>query len=684
MNCSFSLKLAWTGIKKNKKLYKPYILTCSAMVMMFYIISALACSPLISNIRGGTMAQQALVFGTYVIGIFSVIFIFYTNSFLMRRRKKEFGLYNVLGMSKKNISVLLFFETLITAVISLVAGLVFGIAFSKFSELLLVKMINGMPEFSFYISTGSIVSAVVLFFVIFGLMYLNSLRQIHLSDPINLIKSEKQGEKPPKANFLLGIIGTALLLFAYYLAVTIKKPEEALVMFFIAVIMVILATYLLFIAGSVMLCRVLQKKKKYYYKPNHFVSVSSMMFRMKRGGAGLASICILLTMCLVMLSSTTCLYIGAEDSINLRYAHELSTRIILEDYKDASDEVINFYKDGLENALKKANTDDYSVTDYRVVNTSCYSSDGELIIDEKIITGFSKYEESEHIRFIPLSDYNRMTGKNNVLSDKEALIYTSNKEKNIKSIKIGDSVLSVCGTAEISKEDENLYMTSYDSAYFVIVLDINNICEDIENITYKIPESEETEHATATINYYCGFDINGDSETKLNAKDAASYFLARAAENREDLRSYSTRSKEEGRLDFYATYGGLLFLGIILGIVFVFAAVLIMYYKQISEGYEDKSRFEIMQKVGMTKKEIKKSINSQILIVFFMPLLAAGIHLIFAFPLLYKLLLLMDLTNKTLLMITTGATFVFFALLYFIMYHITSSAYYSIVSNMKE
>ena len=409
-----------------------------------------------------------------------------------------------------------------------------------------------------------------------------------------------------------------------------------------------------------------------------------MMFRMKRGGAGLASICILLTMCLVMLSSTTCLYIGAEDSINLRYAHELSTRIILEDHKDASDEVIKFYKDGLENALKKANTDDYSVTDYRVVNTSCYSSDGELIIDEKIITGFSKYEESEHIRFIPLSDYNRMTGKNNVLSDKEALIYTSNKEKNIKSVKIGDSVISVCGTAEISKEDENLYMTSYDSAYFVIVLDINNICMDIENITYKIPESEETEHATATINYYCGFDINGDSETKLNAKDAVSYFLARAAENREDLRSYSTRSKEEGRLDFYATYGGLLFLGIILGIVFVFAAVLIMYYKQISEGYEDKSRFEIMQKVGMTKKEIKKSINSQILIVFFMPLLAAGIHLIFAFPLLYKLLLLMDLTNKTLLMITTGATFVFFALLYFIMYHITSSAYYSIVSNMKE
>lgn len=636
MNRSFSLKLAWTGIKKNKKLYKPYILTCSAMVMMFYIISALACSPLISNIRGGTMAQQAFVFGTYVIGIFSVIFIFYTNSFLMRRRKKEFGLYNILGMSKKNIAVLLFFETLITAVISLVAGLVFGIAFSKFSELLLVKMINGMPEFSFYISTGSILSAVVLFFVIFGLMYLNSLRQIHLSDPINLIKSEKQGEKPPKANFLLGIIGTALLLFAYYLAVTIKKPEEALVMFFIAVIMVILATYLLFIAGS------------------------------------------------VMLSSTTCLYIGAEDSINLRYAHELSTRIILEDHKDASDEVIKFYKDGLENALKKANTDDYSVTDYRVVNTSCYLSDGELIIDEKIITGFSKYEESEHIRFIPLSDYNRMTGKNNVLSDKEALIYTSNKEKNIKSVKIGDSVISVCGTAEISKEDENLYMTSYDSAYFVIVLDINNICMDIENITYKIPESEETEHATATINYYCGFDINGDSETKLNAKDAASYFLARAAENREDLRSYSTRSKEEGRLDFYATYGGLLFLGIILGIVFVFAAVLIMYYKQISEGYEDKSRFEIMQKVGMTKKEIKKSINSQILIVFFMPLLAAGIHLIFAFPLLYKLLLLMDLTNKTLLMITTGATFVFFALLYFIMYHITSSAYYSIVSNMKE
>lgn len=303
MKKGFYSRLAWTGMRKNKKLYTPYILTCIGMVMMFYIVSFLAGSDVLKSMAGGDVMQSILGLGCGVIGVFALIFLFYTNSFLIRRRKKEFGLYNILGMGKWNLARVLFWESLIIAAISLVAGLFAGIALSKFAELGMVNVLEGTASFSMSIAPAAILQTIGLFAVIFFLILLNTLRQIHLTNPIKLLHSESTGEKPPKANWFIALAGAVILAGAYYLAVSIEEPMEALMSFFVAVIMVIVATYMLFMAGSVAVCRILQKKKKYYYKTNHFVSVSSMLYRMKRNGAGLASICILCTMVLVMVSS---------------------------------------------------------------------------------------------------------------------------------------------------------------------------------------------------------------------------------------------------------------------------------------------------------------------------------------------------------------------------------------------
>lgn len=320
----FYPRLAFDGIRKNKRLYLPYILTQIGMIMMYYIVIFLRYGESLKGTFGEGTVNIVLMLGGWVIAIFACIFLFYTNSFLIRRRKKEFGLYNILGMDKKNISILLFWESLITSAISLFCGLVLGVALSKLAELGLVKAIGGTDiSYVFHVSPTAILLTVGVFAVIFLLLFINSVRQIMGASAVTLIRSENLGEKPPKANPLLGITGAVLLIGAYITAVVITEPLSAILVFFIAVIMVIIGTYLLMIFGSVLLCRFLQKRKNYYYKPNHFISVSSMTYRMKRNGAGLASVCVLATMVLVMISSTTCLLFGTEDSINTRYPRDI-------------------------------------------------------------------------------------------------------------------------------------------------------------------------------------------------------------------------------------------------------------------------------------------------------------------------------------------------------------------------
>ena len=670
-------RLALTGIKKNKKLYIPYILTCIGMVMMFYIITFLSSSDMMMNYPGGETMRGILGFGVYVIGFFAVIFLFYTNSFLVRRRKKEFGLYNILGMGKRNIARVMLWETLFIGAFSIVLGMALGVLFSKLAELVMVNIMSMDVTFGVTIDYKAIYYTVVLFAVIFFLILLNSLRQVHLSNPIALLHSENAGEKPPKANWFFAVLGVLILGCAYYLAVTIKDPVTTLAAFFFAVIMVIIATYLIFISGSVAFCKILQKKKNYYYKTNHFVSVSSMSYRMKRNGAGLASICILCTMVLVMISSTVCLYLGKEDSLRERYPRNINITMTSQIYSDLiSQDANSIAKMSIETAENMKNKP-VNAIDYTMLSFVSYIRDGEIVFDDGE-NGFN-YATSDlwQIFIVSLDDYNRLTGSQENLNEDEVMIYTS------KDMDYNYDVLKIKGQEplNIKKVVTDFENNGVDTMKIIPALYI--FVPDLELQTEMI--SEQSENTIGNINRFVGYDLDATDQQQTDVFDEIYDWLRTSQiENADSSMCVYVEGSANEKLEFFGLYGGLFFLGIILGIVFIFAAVLIMYYKQVSEGYEDQSRFEIMQKVGMTKREIKKSINSQMLTVFFMPLIASGVHLAFAFPMIYKMLILFGLVNKVFLIMVTVGCFLLFALLYMLVYKITSRAYYSIVSGGKE
>lgn len=670
-------RLALTGIKKNKKLYIPYILTCIGMVMMFYIITFLSSSDMMMNYPGGETMRGILGFGVYVIGFFAVIFLFYTNSFLVRRRKKEFGLYNILGMVKRNIARVMLWETLFIGAFSIVLGMALGVLFSKLAELVMVNIMSMDVTFGVTIDYKAIYYTVVLFAVIFFLILLNSLRQVHLSNPIALLHSENAGEKPPKANWFFAVLGVLILGCAYYLAVTIKDPVTTLAAFFFAVIMVIVATYLIFISGSVAFCKILQKKKNYYYKTNHFVSVSSMSYRMKRNGAGLASICILCTMVLVMISSTVCLYLGKEDSLRERYPRNINVTMTSQIYSDLiSQNADDVAKRTFETAENMGYTP-VNAIDYTMLSFVSYMRDGEIVLDEDE-NGFN-YVSGDlwKIFIVSLDDYNRLTGSQENLDEDEVMIYTS------KDMDYNYDVLKIKGQEplNIKKVVTDFENNGVDTMQIMPALYI--FVPDLEVQVQKI--SEQSQDALGNINRFVGYDLEATDQQQTDVFSEIYDWLRTSQVKSADGSMYVyVEGSANEKLEFLGIYGGLFFLGIILGIVFIFAAVLIMYYKQVSEGYEDQSRFEIMQKVGMTKREIKKSINSQMLTVFFMPLIAAGVHLAFAFPMIYKMLILFGLVNKVFLIMVTVGCFLLFALLYMLVYKITSRAYYSIVSGGNE
>lgn len=670
-------RLALTGIKKNKKLYIPYILTCIGMVMMFYIITFLSSSDMMMNYPGGETMRGILGFGVYVIGFFAVIFLFYTNSFLVRRRKKEFGLYNILGMGKRNIARVMLWETLFIGAFSIAVGMALGVLFSKLAELVMVNIMSMDVTFGVTIDYKAIYYTVVLFAVIFFLILLNSLRQVHLSNPIALLHSENAGEKPPKANWFFAVLGVLILGCAYYLAVTIKDPVTTLAAFFFAVIMVIIATYLIFISGSVAFCKILQKKKNYYYKTNHFVSVSSMSYRMKRNGAGLASICILCTMVLVMISSTACLYMGKEESLRDRYPRNINVTISAESYEELISQDAESISDMCIETAENMGYSPENFLDYSTLAFVSYIRDGEIVFDDGE-NGFN-YVTSDlwQIFIVSLDDYNRLTGSQENLNEDEVMIYTS------KDMDYNYDVLKIKGQEplNIKKVVTDFENNGVDTMQIIPALYI--FVPDLELQTEMI--SEQSENTIGNINRFVGYDLDATDQQQTDVFNEIYDWLRTSQVNSADSSMYVyVEGSANEKLEFFGLYGGLFFLGIILGIVFIFAAVLIMYYKQVSEGYEDQSRFEIMQKVGMTKREIKKSINSQMLTVFFMPLIASGVHLAFAFPMIYKMLILFGLVNKVFLIMVTVGCFLLFALLYMLVYKITSRAYYSIVSGGKE
>ena len=671
MRMGFYAKLAVNGIRKNARLYVPYLLTCAGMVMMFYIVSYLQDTPVLAGIRGGEEMQAMLSLGSGVMGVFGAIFLLYTNSFLIRRRKREFGLYNMLGMGKGNIARVLFWEALLVLAGTMVIGLAVGVAVSKLAELLLVNIMHGNVTFTFTVSPRAMLLTAAVFCVIHVLLLIKALLQIRTASAVNLLRSESAGEKPPRANWVLAILGLILLAVAYYLAVTIKQPLSAMVMFFVAVILVILATYLLFIAGSVAICRMLQKNRRYYYKARHFVSVSSMAYRMKRNGAGLASICILSIMVLVTVSSTTGLYFGSEDSLRSRYPRDITLIAKAEDVSMLSDEKRDAARELVDAYVAEHDATAHNFRDFRVVSVTGAMKDGAITTDPQEaglhITDSTIYQ----VNFLPLPDYNRICGTNETLADDEALISLKRGDYGWDSISVDSKVAYRTRKAPVVFQESGMAAVDVVDTIYVVVKDLQGLQPLLQGNTLFTQQWEY------------GFDSMLSDEDQWEMTYQMDVELSDGL-HRLGMKYVYLEGMAENRYDFYGTYGGFFFLGILLSIVFLFAAVLIIYYKQISEGYEDQKRFEIMQKVGMTRKNIRKSINSQLLTVFFLPLVGAGVHLAFAFPMIRRMLILFNLTNTRLLVETTGITFLAFALIYTLVYRKTSNAYYAIVSGEGE
>ena len=674
MKTLFYPRLALTGMRKNRKLYLPYIFSCVGMVMMYYILHALSLSEVLKNAKGAATVGTTLGLGKYVIAAFSVLFLFYTNSFLTRRRYKEFGLYSILGMDKRKIGRVVFFESLFVAVVALVGGIGLGIAFSKYAELGLLNAASIDIDYHFRIPVKAITDALGLYGIIFLLLMGKSLWQVRRQNPLELLRSENAGEKPPKGNLFIGLLGLALLVAAYVIAVSIKSPLSALSVFFGAVLMVIAATYLLFISGSVVLCRLLKKNKKYYYKKQHFVSVSSMAYRMKRNGAGLASICILATMVLVMISSSASLYFGKEQSIRTTYPRDCEIDVELESLAHFNDDVIPALRAAYEQTFADKGFTPKNLYETRYTYVAAAQEGTSFNVDASSVDPTLNFDTLRQFVFISAADYEKLTGRSVSLKTNEALLFADRCRYDDNALTIGNVSLSVAGTMK-----ENPIKTESE-AFFVPTLAL--VISDYDVLAPFDGKTDQYGNKLMNFRYAYAYDT-GLSDEESEAMFDAQYDAMNAVfENRSDFDGWSCFSGciASARADFYGAYGSLFFLGIILSVVFMFAAAMIIYYKQISEGHEDKARFDIMQKVGMTKKDIKKSINSQVLTVFFAPLLLAGLHLAFAFPLVWKILQMFSLTNLWFVIGVTVAAFLLFAVFYCLIYKLTARAYYKIVA----
>lgn len=658
MSKFFYAKLAMTNINKNRKTYIPYILTCISTIAMFYMMHFISGNPGLKKMSGGDALMIILNLGNYVIGIFSVIFLFYTNSFLIKRRKKEFGLFNILGMEKKHILTIIVWETFFVTVISLFIGLISGAVIGKLMFLLLNNILHFAVPFTYFVSIKSMGMTAVLFIGIFVLTLLNNLRQIHLAKPIELLRGGQVGEREPKTKWFLVLIGVATLAYGYYIALVTESPLAALNKFFLAVLLVIVGTYALFTAGTIALLKLLRKNKGFYYQTKHFIGVSGMIYRMKQNAVGLANICILSTMVLVMLSTTVSLYIGMEDVLKTRYPKEIDvTANNLS--KEASQSVEKMIKEEAEKYQVKLK----DPVSYRSASFPAIRKGNTFTTNEDTLKSFT---DISMIELIPLDEFNQLEKQSVTLEDNEVLLYT------LKGKPIKHSIIIAGQNFQIKQQLKDLTIIGDASAmmtdiYFVVVKD-----EDTVKSLYPTEELDAVEWKD--LSYFYGFDVDGNAKDEIALTKALNKKLNKASIEG------NAEGREEAKEFFYSVYGGLFFLGLFLGTLFIMATVLIMYYKQISEGYDDKERFAIMQKVGLSKEEIKKSIKSQVLIVFFLPLAAAVIHIAFAFKVITKLLALFNLTNIGLFAICTAATILVFAMFYALVYSLTAREYYKIVS----
>ena len=659
----FYLKLALTNIKKNGKIYFPYLITSIFTVMMFYCVKFLGGD---NGLRKDSeSAAMMMNLGVYVVIIFSVIFLLYINSFLMKNRKKELGLYNILGMEKRHVMLIIFFETLIVYLISLGFGVLTGVLFSKLMMLILVKILAIHTSIVFSIDMNAILITTLLFSVIFFVSFMINAASIRFSNPIQLLKGGQVGEKEPKTKWLMTLIGVITLGAGYTIALSIEDPITALVLFFVAVVLVIIGTYALFTAGSIVILKILKKNKKYYYQTNHFISVSQMMYRMKQNAVGLASICILCTCILVMITSTYTLYSGVFDTVKKSVRADYSYKVGNMEKVNMDEEIINLEKD-IKTSLASKNIGISQMASLKYCNVLA-SQNGTVFTapgeggNNKIIT----------VLGMTLADYNRIYNHHVTLNDHEVL-YNSNYHFNHDSMMLNNQLYSL----KMVKNDP-----------WFVKDDIANVNSDSITFVFKddaaLKQALTFEHRSSpSYVYEILVDYKGgyfNSKAEKVMRKTTQNFTLKVSEKNDGEISYSNMTRYDNYQLFSQMYGSLLFLGIFLGVLFMMATVLIMYYKQLSEGYEDQKRYEILQNVGLSKKEVRQVVSSQVLIFFFLPLVAAVIHMSVAYNMILKMFKVMILNAPQTFITCTVVSVIVLTILYTIVYFCTSRTYYKIV-----
>ena len=659
MNLFYS-KFALNNLVKNKRFILPYILSTIFTIASFYILTSLSLGKNLDKLPQGISAtKQVLGFGVIVIAIFSAIFLFYTYSFLIKRRVREFGLYSVLGMTKKQIARILILETIFIAVITLVFGLAFGLLFDKLMLLVLLKLFTAGVSFGFVITPIAVFLTILLFGGIFFLLLIYTVIKISRLKIVALLKEENNGEREPKARLILAILGLGLTGYGYYLAQTIQNPIKAITMFFIAVLAVIFGTYLIFMAVSITVLKLMKNNKTFYYKPKNFISVSGLLYRMKRNAVGLANICILSTMVLVTMGTTSALYAGSEDAYNTRFPRD----IIINGYRSTEGKLAEIEKN-VKKATQDAGVEVKDLVSYNMLNVVGHLNGTEINYVSEFTGSFDKIKS---IVVLELKDYNKVSKEQKTLNDGETLLFIDKKGKyeaneiavqgvNLKIKEKLTEFPGALGTAAANIMD----------TYYVVVKDN----ADVKKIESALKKKLNISDGEGEIFNYVGFNISDKSKE------------AKVIENFKKLEkegNINIEGKAENETNFKGFYASFLFIGVFISMIFVVSQVVIMYYKQISEGYEDKGKFGIMRKVGLTDRQIKQSIRSQVLMIFFAPLAIATLHTVVAYPFIEKILKLFLATNNNVFLIALAVTIAVFGVFYLIVYLITSRIYYRII-----
>ena len=659
-------RLAATNLKKNRRFYLPYLLACIVIVALFCIMLTLASDPYLGQMQHGGSVSQVLGFGVLIMALFSAIILFYTNSTFTKQRKREFAIYNILGMEKRHISYVLFWESLYTAAMALFFGLVAAGVFSKLLQLVLVRLIGGEATFGLNISLMSIGYTAAFFGALFLLLLLNTIRIIHLSNPVQLLRAGSEGEREPRSKWILALLGAVCLAAGYIISLRTNAALYAIQYFFPAVILVIIGTYLTFIALSIVVLKALRKNRRYYYKTSHFATVSGLIYRMSRNAAGLASICILSTMVLVTVSTTVSLYKGVDAYAAVRWPQDMTLTLMTDKQTNTVPDVAPVLQ-VVDDAMTRAGLTQSNVHGYRTVRFSTLRSGDAL--DQFTGSGADAYT----VLVLDTEGYAGLTGEQVTLAPGDALAWTDGKP-------FGDTV-TICGRAFRLRQLDSFPLDSGSSimglhTLYLVVPDLDSVLELRAQQNACVSEHGGTR---SMLNYTYQFDLSGTDDEQLDAlhtllSDPAFASAAEAANVQ-----YTTDMRADGYPTLRSMYGGFLFLGFFLGFVFLFATVLIIYYKQVSEGYDDRGRFRIMQQVGMTPKEVKATIRTQVLLMFFLPLVTAAIHIAFAFPLIKQIVFAFGLQNVHLFLLCTLGTFGVFALLYTFVYLLTARTYYRIV-----